>query len=41
VRQHGSNRHRHASGRQLRKACNCLHVNISVISDDCNHFGIS
>ena len=33
MRQHGSNRHRHASGRQLRKACNCLHVNISVISD--------
>ena len=33
MRQHGPNRHGHASGRKLRKACNRLHVNISVTSD--------
>jgi hypothetical protein len=33
MRQHGPDGHRHASGRKLRKACNRLHVDISVTSD--------
>jgi hypothetical protein len=33
MRQHGPDGHRHASGRKLRKACNRLHVDISVSSD--------
>jgi hypothetical protein len=46
MRQHGPDGHRHASGRKLRKACNCLHVDISVTSDGwtkekLHHFGIS